>query len=216
MPVATAHRANPNTAIQTTKPVIDFRRARQIKRNVKLHKQIKDLITANPTCRYVGGNQTVENIAARLGFQPHDLAIADVRIGRRIVTLIVLPHRIWDRPFPAAKAIDLRFQAREAGHAAILVPQAVIEREPRLGNSQLLARTVNVKVDATSRMTILAHLIENGPCCLSELAGLIEHHDPFGAVLHLVTSGVIALNIEACITPYSMVDIANPASSTRH
>ena len=69
------------------------------------------------------------------------------------------------------------------------------EREPRLGNSQLLARTVNVKVDATARMTVLAHLIENGACCLSELAGLIEHHDPFGAVLHLVTTGVIALSI---------------------
>jgi hypothetical protein len=216
MPVATAHRATPNTTIQSNKPVVDFRRARQIKRNVKLHKQIKDLITANPTCRYVGGNQTVENIAARLGFQPHDLAIADVKIGRRVVTLIVLPHRIWDRPFPAAKAIDLRFQAREAGHAAILVPQSVIEREPRLGNSQLLARTATIKVDATARMAVLAHLIENGASCIFELAGLIRHQDPIGAILHLVTTGVIAIDMGSCITPYTMADIASPHTGARH
>lgn len=215
MSVATAHRLA-NTTPGPVRSTEDFRRTRQIKRNVRLHQQIRDLIAANPTCRYIGGNAAVEHIAFRAGFEPHELAIADVRIGRRIVTLICVPHRIWDQPLPSARVIDLRFRAREAGHAAILVPQAVVEREPRLGNSQLLARTVNVKVDATARMTVLAHLIENGACCLSELAGLIEHHDPFGAVLHLVTTGVIALNIEQCITPYSMVDIANPASSTRH
>lgn len=215
MSVATAHRLA-NATPGPNKPRIDFRRTRHIQRNVRLHQQLRDLITANAACRYVGGNSTVENIAARCGFEPHELAIADVRIGRRIVTLICVPHRIWDQSLPSARAIDLRFQAREAGHAAILVPQAVVEREPRLGNSQLLARTVNIKVDATARMTVLAHLIENGACCLSELAGLIEHVDPFGAILHMVTSGAIALNVEQCITPYSMVDIAAPASPTKH
>jgi len=212
MSVATAPRlAHVNHTPVPARSPKDFRRTRHIKRNVRLHQQVRDLITANPDCRYIGGNSAVEHIATRLGFEPHDLAIADVKIGRRIVTLIVVPHRIWDRPFPSAKAIDLRFQAREAGHAAILVPQAVVEREPRLGNSQLLARTVAIKVDATSRMAVLAHLIQHGPSCLSELAGLVTHTDPFGAVLHLVTTGAIALNIDQCITPYTMVDIPAPA-----
>lgn len=213
MSVATAHRlAHSSRPPFSARSPRDFRRTRHIKRNVKLHQQVRDLITANPDCRYIGGNHAIEHIATRLGFEPHDLAIADVKIGRRIVTLIVVPHRIWDRSFPSAKAIDLRFQAREAGHAAILVPQAVVEREPRLGNSQLLARTVNIKVDVTSRMAVLAHLIENGASCLSELAGLMTHSDPFGAVLHLVTTGAIALNIDQCITPYTMVDLPSPAS----
>lgn len=215
MSVATAHRTAP-TPLALVKPAVDYRRNRHIKRNVRLHQQVRDLVSANPTCRYIGGNHAVEHIAASLGFEPHDLAIADVRIGRRIITLICVPHRLWDQPLPSARAVDLRFQAREAGHAAILVPQAVVEREPRLGNSQLLARTVHIRVDATSRMTIFAHLIENGPSCLSELAGLIEHADPFGAVLHLVTTGAIALNIEQCITPYTIVDMASPASPTKH
>jgi hypothetical protein len=216
MPAANARHTASTTTIAAGASIQDHRRTRQIKRNVKLHQQLRDLISANPACRYIGGNSAVEHIAGRVGFEPHDLAIADVKIGRRVVTLICVPHRIWDRAFPSAKAIDLRFQARQAGHAAILVPQAVVEREPRLGNSQLLARTVNIKVDITSRMIVLAHLIEHGACCLSELAGLINHADPFGAVLHLVTTGAIALNIEHCITPYSMVDIAKPAGPTRH
>ncbi|CAN7385916.1 hypothetical protein LJR016_002281 [Devosia sp. LjRoot16] len=211
--------SNATTSTVAATPIMshrDFRRTRHIKRNVRLHDQIRDLITANAACRYIGGNSAVEAIAARLGFQPHDLAIADVRVGRRIVTLICVPHRIWDRAFPSAKAIDLRFQARESGHAAILVPQSVIEREPRLGNSQLLARTATIKVDATSRMMILAHLIENGASCLSELAGLIQHPDPIGAILHLVTIGVVAIDLGQCITPYTMADIAAPQTGSRH
>lgn len=213
MPAAPLSAETPATLTMSHR---DFRRTRHIQRNLKLHQQIRDLISANPACRYIGGNSPVEAIAARLGFAPHDLAIVDVKIGRRIVTLVVVPHRIWDRSFPSAKAIDLRFQAREAGHAAILVPQAVVEREPRLGNSQLLARTTNIKVDATSRMVVLAHLIEHGACCLSELADLVDHSDPFGVMLHMVTTGAIAIDLGKPITPYTMVDIPSPTPSSKH
>ncbi len=208
-----AHAMHGAAAPTATVAARDFRRTRHIKRNMKLHQQIRDLISANPACKYIGGNAPVEALASRLGFMPHDLAIADVKIGRRILTLICVPHRVWDNPLPSALVIDLRVKARLAGHVAILVPQAVVEREPRLGNSQLLARTARIKVDATSRMAVLAHLIENGASCLSELAGLVTHPDPFGAVLQLVTTGAIALDLNTCITPYSMVDIACPAGA---
>lgn len=209
---ATASHFN-DTSIPVRSPK-DFRRSRHIKRNVKLHQQVRDLVTANPICRYLGGNHEVEYIATRLGFEPHDLAIADVKIGRRIICLIVVPHRVWDRAFPSAMAIDLRHQARAAGYAAILVPQAVIEREPRLGNSQLLARTSHIKIDTTSRMAVLAHLIENGASPLSELAGLVNHPDSFGAVLHFVTTGAIAIDLGKRITPYTLADIPAPAACT--
>lgn len=189
-----------------------FRKSRRVRRNLKLHRQVRDLITANAACRYIGGNAAVEKIAADCGFEPHDLAVADVKVGRRVITLICVPHRIWDRTTPSTAAIAVRMKARNAGYSAVLVPQAVVEREPRLGNSELLARTATITVDATSRMRVLAHLIENGTCCLSELAALLDHRDPFGAVLHMVVTGALALNIGQCITPYSMVDIASPCT----
>jgi hypothetical protein len=209
-----AYAANPAPHAVPTSPK-DFRRTRHIKRNVKLHHQIRDLITANSHCKYIGGNKPVEAIAAKLGFQPHDLAIADVKIGKRIVTMICVPHRAWDTPYTAAKSVELRVEARMAGYNAILVPQAVVEREPRLGNSQLLARTAKFKVDATTRMAVLHYLIEHGPSCLSELADIVTHIDPFGAVLHLATTGAVEIDLEQCITPYTMVDIASPRLS-RH
>lgn len=189
----------------------DHRRLRHIKRNIRLHHQIRDLANAHPQSSYVGGNAPVETMAAHLGFEPHDLAIADIRLNGKIVTIICVPHRIWNGSYSMGRVLDLRFQARFAGHAAILVPQAIVDREPRLGNSRLLAGTAKVKVDATSRMMVLGHLIENGPCCLAELAALLPHADPFGAVLHLVTAGAIGIQMDRCISPYSMVDIARPS-----
>lgn len=202
-----------SNAIGSTKPSMssrDHRRIRHIKRNVRLHRQIRDLASAHPKSSYIGGNASVENMAAHLGFEPHDLAIADIRLAGKVVTIICVPYRIWNRPYSMGRVIDLRFQARFAGHAAILVPQGIIDREPRLGNSRLLAGTAKVKVDATSRMVVLGHLIENGPCSLAELASLVPHNDPFGAVLHLVTAGAISIRTDRCISPCSMVEIARP------
>jgi len=205
---ATAHTACDNHT--PTRSHRDFRRNRRIQRNVRLHQQLKDLITACSACRYIGGNPIVEAIAEGLGFAPHDLAIIDVKVNRRIVTLVVVPPHIWNSSYPSAKVIDLRFQAREAGQAAVIVPQGVVEREPRLGNSQLLARTANIKIDATCRMSVLAYLIEHGASCLSELAELVKHPDPFGAVLSMVATGAIALDLHKPITPYTPVDIPSP------
>lgn len=202
-----------SNSVGSTKPSMtnrDHRRVRHIKRNVRLHKQIRDLVDAHPTSSYVGGNAAIENMAVHLGFEPHDLAIADIRLNGKVITVICVPHRIWNRPYSMGRAIDLRFQARFVGHSAILVPQAFVDREPRLENSRLLAGTAKVKVDATSRMVILGHLIESGPCCLAELAALVPHTDPFGAVLHLVTTGAVSIQMDRSISPYSMIEIARP------
>lgn len=212
MPVAT----NKHSRRPTVPPVSSntvYRLDRHKKRNMKLHRELFDLITAHPNCRYVGNNGGVEAIAESLGFQSHDLAIANVKIGRRIVALICVPHRLWDTPYPTSQVLALRAKARAAGFAAVVVPQAIILREPRFGNAKLLNRTRTLTVDTTSRMKVLAHLIEHGATCLSELAELVEHSDPFGAVLYLVTTGVITINMNQCITPYTMADIATPAAA---
>jgi hypothetical protein len=115
----------------------DYRRARHIKRNMKLQRQIRDLVTANSHCKYIGGNKPVEAIAAKLGFQPHDLAIADVKIGKRIVTMICVPHRAWDTPYRRTgrlpcvrrRQVDLRpDHADRWRHATKLNPAPRISR----------------------------------------------------------------------------------------
>src|SRR5690606_10992314 len=137
----------------------------------------------------------------------------DIRINGRLVTLICMPHNVWNRPYTMGRVIDLRFRARKAGDNVVLVPQGVVERQPQSDNAAMLGRLVKVRVDATTRMIVLAHLIENGDCALAELADLIEHPDPFGAVLHLVAVGAVSIDISQCITPYTMVGLPHPRAS---
>lgn len=185
----------------------DFRRQRQIGRNVRLHEQLRDLVHAHPEAAYIGANGAVEGIAYSLGFAPHDLCVVDVQLAGKVVTLVCVPHQHWNRPASMAKVLDLRFQAKAAGHLVVLVPQSIVERQPRLGNAEIIARTAKVRVDSASRMIVLAHLIEHGDTSLSELAGLIQHSDPFAAILHLVAVGAVAIDLERAITPSSLVGI---------
>ncbi|MBN9335196.1 hypothetical protein [Devosia sp.] len=184
------------------------RQYRLMKRNRKLHAHIRDVVVASGCATYVGGNAPVEEMAAELGFAAHDLAIADVRT-RKIVTLIVVPHGKWSDPLWRCKAIELRRRARKAGHRAVLVPQFVAEREPRLTNSKLVARAAGVRMDATTSMIAISHLLDNGACGLAEVAAQLRHRDPFGAVLNLVTMGLVNIDMARPITPHSTVDLAN-------
>lgn len=206
--------ANIASANNTRRPrAQDFRRLRHIDRNTRLREQIIDLVRAYRRSEYIGGNAMVETMAQEIGFEPHDLCICDIRINGRLVTLICVPHNVWNRPYAMGRVIDLRFRARKAGYDVVLVPQGVVERQPRSDNATMLRRLAKVRVDATTRMIVLAHLIENGDCALAELADLIEHPDPFGAVLHLAAVGAVSIDITQCITPYTMVGLPDPHAS---
>lgn len=189
----------------------DFRRVRHIKRNMQLHRQVRDLVGAYTDATYVGPNPAVEALAAGLGFEAHDLCVTEIRFGARLITLIVVPHHVWRRPERMARAIQLRDLARCAGSECILVPQGLVERQPRLGNASLLGVVGSaVRVGATDRMRVLAHLIENGDCALGELAALVEHRDPYGAILHLAASGVVRIDLYRCISPTTMIGLPDP------
>lgn len=188
-----------------------YRRHRQIKGNLKLHAQIRDLVQAYTRAVYIGENRLVEDLALRAGFAPHDLCICDIRLAQRPVTLIVVPHQGWRRREAMPALIDLRHRARMAGYHAILIPQSAVEKQPRLGNASLLGAVfMGVTVDATSRMVVLEHLIANGDCPLGELASLITHRDPFGAILHLAAVGALKIDLRRVISPHTMVGLPDP------
>lgn len=187
------------------------RRHRQIRGNLRLHRQIRDLVQAYTEATYLGENRTVDELSFQLGFEPQDLCICDIRLKSRLVTLIVVPHQGRRRREAMPRLIDLRHQARTAGFHAILIPQTVVERQPRLGNASLLGMVASgVKVDATARMVILGHLIENGDCAISELAALIKHDDPYAAILHLAAVGALKIDLRRVISPSTLVGLPDP------
>ena len=170
--------------------------------------QIRDLVETHTKARYLGRSKFIEKLASDLGFEAHDLCIVNVLLGKRSVSLICVPHGSWKRPEVMARVRTLRQRAKASSHNVVLVPQSIVERQPRLGNASIIGVAgKNVSVDATSRMTVLSHLIENGDCALSDLASLIDHIDPYGAVLSLVSAGVLRIQLTRCISPHSLVGL---------
>lgn len=179
---------------------------RRIKRNERLHSDIKSLARASGDHDYIGANAPVEAMAARLGFKSFDLAIADIRCST-IVTFIVVPFAIWQDKVLRGRAIKLRSEAKSAGHHVILVPQAVLQREPRLSNARLVSRSAKLRLDATGVMSVLGHLVEHGASPVSELAELLTHFDPIGAIFGMLVNGDISIDMSEPITPMTLVDL---------
>ena len=97
-----------------------------------------------------------------------------------------------------------------SGHV-VVVSQGIVDRQPRLGNASIIGVAGRrVRVSSTARMKVLAHLIENGDCQLSDLASTIaaDHPDPYGAILNLVSNDVLRIDLAKVLSPTSMVGLA--------
>lgn len=190
------------------------RAARIVDRNQRLHRRLRQLVVAHPHTTYIGGNFHVEDLAREIGFAASDLAIADIRVGRTIVTLACAPSRIWCGAFSKQLLMELKRRASAAGHRLVLVPQTFVDREPRAANAEMVAGTASIRASSTDRMALYGYLIENGPSSLADLAGEVDHPRPFDCVLSLVSIGVLSIDMSRPITPNSIMDIAAPVPGT--
>jgi len=181
---------------------------RRIKRNKQLHGDLKAIAQASPRHDYIGPNAAVMAMAERLGFKTFDLAIAEVRCAK-VMTFIVVPFGVWNDKMLREKVFELRRMARREGHQSMLVPQGVLQREPRLSNSRLVSRSARLRLDATGMMSVLTYLIENGASSVSELASLITSVDPIGAIFGMLASGDIEIDMGKPISPSTMVDLGH-------
>lgn len=69
---------------------------------------------------------------------------------------------------------------------------------------------MDLAVNSTNRMLVLTHLVEMRGSTLEECASVIQHNDPFGAVLHMVAMGAIYMDLDRAVTPYSRITLAEP------
>jgi hypothetical protein len=190
---------------------IDRRRARPVRRDLELHRRIRDLVGTYTRATYFGENRVLGHVAVNLGLEPDDLVLCDLLLDRRLVTLIVIMGDGRGNPVTMARVMDLRHQAKKLGYRGVLVPEGVVARQPRLRNASLLGQVAaRVEVDPTSRMIVLTHLAENGDCSLGELAALLTHPDPFGAVLHLATTGALRVDLRRAISPSTSISLPVP------
>lgn len=198
-------------AVRPTSPFVPAGHQRRVLRNSRLKQQLRDLVEAYTSAKFIGAGHAVEGLAANAGFQAHDLSIVDVLLGKRLVTIVCVPFGGWTRPEFMDRVHVLRSRAKAQGHHVVVVSQGIVDRQPRLGNASIIGVAGRrVSVSSTARMKVLAHLIDNGDCQLSDLASTIaaDHPDPYGAILSLVSNDVLRIDLAKVISPTSMVGLA--------
>ena len=173
----------------------------------RLRKNLISLIKAQSKFIYLGMNWTVADLAMQHGFSDVDLANARIGTIHGEVTVIAVPSRHWHQSGSMDMLMTLKRAASDAGHRCVVLPETAIHKQPRLDNSLMLAQSGTVDVSATSRMNLIAYLIENGSCSLIECASVVEGSDPVASVLRLASMGVVQVDLEQTIGPHTLVHL---------
>lgn len=173
----------------------------------RLRRNAMTLVSAHPETSYLGADSLVEHLAGQEGFGPHELAIIRVLISASRHTIICVPERLWNGPSSKRQLIAVRRAANRVGRNAILVPEAFIQRQPRLSNARAVEAASSVVVTAEQRMAVLVHLIENGYSTLYDCACAVNHDSPFSCVLHLVSIGALRMDDSRPLSPNTRIDL---------
>ena len=99
---------------------------------------------------------------------------------------------------------EVRIAAGSLGHKVILAPESLVRKAQPVDAGH---RPISMEYDITGgdHTAILHFLLENGSGKLAQLAGLIRHPDPVGAVLHLAVTGAVDIDLDAVIAPATQV-----------
>jgi len=173
----------------------------------RLRRNTLSLVNASPALTILGPDRYVENLAAGLGFREDRLVILRILAHLTPVTLIVVPSEMWGSPQDRLRLLELKADAAFADHRCILVPEGIIQRQPRLENARLI-ETSGTSVNADQRLALMAYLIEAGPSSLLDCAKAIQHDTPAAAILHLSAAGIIVLHADSHIGPDTIVELA--------
>jgi hypothetical protein len=185
------------------------RRTRDAEDHRRLARGVDALVLASVSVRSLGNNTAVAGLAEELGLGAHDYVCVELALEHRRATIVCVPTRLWHQPYAMATFFRLKEGATVGGHRTVLVPESFIRRQPRLDNAMMVSAAADIDIDASDRMSILAFLLENGGGTLAEVASLVGHPDPVGAVLHLVTVGALDIDLDAPILPTSQVHLAS-------
>lgn len=171
----------------------------------RLRRSAEALLRSNRRLIVLGENAAVSDLALEHGLDRQDYCQFQVKLGSRNVCLVCVPSSHWHYPPLMKRFLETKAAAEISGHQVLLVPETFIRRQPRLGNAQLLVRSMDLEVTATDRMNVMCFLLENGGGTLAEVAGLLRHPDPVAAVLHLAVIGAVDVDLNSMIAPATQV-----------
>ncbi|WP_108398235.1 hypothetical protein [Devosia submarina] len=181
----------------------NIRSARRKKAD-RLRHSLEAMLRSHRGLVVLGTNQLVTELARRQELDEHDFCQFDIMLKSRRICLVCVPQVHWNNPASMTLFNEVKAAAKASGHEVLLAPEALVGRPQRLDNSRVTFGP-EYEVSGTDRMTVISYLLKNGGGTLAQLAGLLRHPDPVGAVLHLGVIGAIDIDLNAAIAPATTV-----------
>ena len=170
----------------------------------RLRRSLEAMLRSNRNLTVLGRNRTVVELASQLGLGDHDYCQFEIVIDRRHLCLVCIPQSHWNCPDAMERFEEVRIAAGSLGHKVVLAPESLVRKAQLLGTGQRPA-SMEYDISGGDRTAILHFLLENGSGTLAQLAGLMRHPDPVGAVLHLAVTGAVDIDLDAVIAPATQV-----------
>jgi len=178
----------------------------------RLRRNAATLVSAHPRAEYLGDDDLTERLARAKGFSPNDLAILRISVGDRRHTMVCVPAHVWHAR--KSDLVELKKMANATGRCSFLVPETAIQRQPRLSVARAIEEAFGVEISLEDRMAILVHMLEaGGQSSIMDCACAIRHPEPFSAVLHMVSLGILRIYDGGQLTPNSMVCLSDRAAT---
>ena len=172
-----------------------------------LRRDLRSLIASNAATVSIGEDEVVERLLRRRGFCDHDLVVERMGLGTRRITVVCIPERQWINPASMVELIGLKRLTRAGGRTVLLVPEAAVQREPRLATARAIETAMATPVSAEDRMAVLRHLIEMGYSPLQDCACVVAAEAPYSAILAMVGMGAVKMDRNRPITPDTRIDL---------
>jgi hypothetical protein len=147
-------------------------------------------------------------ITAAIGIQDTGVVVREVSYRGKALTIICVPLGTWSSPGEMAMLLHLKTVMATLHRRVLLIPESWVRRQPRLDNALMVSGSAGSSMTVSTRMRVLTRLIEEDSASLSELAALVPGDDPVSGILHLVTLGLLEIDLDRSIMPTSLVSLA--------
>lgn len=180
----------------------------ELKKADRLRRSLEALLRSNRALKVIGVNHTVSQLAEQCGLTTTGYCQFDISVDGRRICLLCVPQIHWTRPSSMEAFNELRIVAGALGHRVLLAPEALVRDSYRLNAHKHRAAAPNFEISGTDRSAIIGFLLEKGSGTLAQLAGLLRHSDPVGAILYMGVIGAVDVDLDAAIMPATRVRLA--------
>jgi hypothetical protein len=131
----------------------------------------------------------IEGLAAENGIGDHDFCGFDLEIDGDAVFLAVIPRNRSSDSEMSERFRGFSRQAEALGIRLLTVPETLLRQSAGCGS-----RGDGIQVTGADRFTVMSFFLRHGSAGLFELAALLEHRNPVGAILELEVAGALTIH----------------------